>query len=1096
MRYLFSLLVLPLLVLLLSGDASAQFYNGSQMTFGKNRVQYNGFTWMSQNYERFKIYYTMGGKNHSLYIAQAAHKHLADIEKMFEFQLEEKIEFVVYNSQSQFRQSNIGLNGDEMYNIGGVTRIAGSKVFLFYEGDHKKLEAQIRGGIAYVLLNNYMYGSNWRDVLKNSTLMTLPDWFQHGFVSWVSEPWSVETEGYVKDGVMSGKYNRFYRTEGLDAKYAGHAMWNYIAEVYGMQQIPNILYMTRISRSVENGFLYVLGASFRTLSVDYIAYYRKRFAADDMNLGKISLEAYPVKTKKTVVYYQYKINPTGRYIAYVSNEMGQYKIWLHDLQTNKRKRILKGEQKLNRLNDYSYPVLGWHPSGNALAIAVEKKGELYFTIYALDDESMTKKVIGKLDKILSFDYSSDGKSVVLSGVSDGQTDLYLLKPTTGALEQLTNDIYDDLHPKFVHKDQGVIFSSNRESDTIGRNPKVKPSNLNRDIFVYDVQKRNRFLKRITQTPNVDETSPSQLDTLNYTFLSDENGVINRYAGLYDSTIAYIDTAVHYKYFTRTTPLTNYNTNILEIDLVEKTGQYGMLVLLEGKYTFLYGTVKKDVPLNTALQETQYRYNQRMALAKQQQQNAPKDSVGKKDNVVKPENPLQEMVPDSGMIDIMHYRFEDDIKPSYEKEVVKVEQKTDPVQKKDSVNKKKQIAEEFKPAPYYQYRMNFATDMIVSQLDNSYLNQTYQRYIPGAGYFNPGINALMKVGATDVFEDHRIVGGFRLAGNFGSNELMLMYQDNSKRMDKHYIVYRQSFNNYSRDRGVTKNQINDFKFMMRYPFNEVLSLRGSINYRNDKIVTLNTESSNLDKQNTYYHQAGSKLELVFDNTIPKGINLYNGMRWKVWGEYFREFITEQSNFIVAGFDFRYYQKIHRDFIWAGRVAGSASLGDKRLVYYLGGVDNWIAPNFDYSIQVAQDQNYAYQTIATPVRGFYQNARNGSNMVVINSEFRFPVFKYFAERPLRSDFLETFQIIGFTDAGTAFTGSSPYASDNSFNTIVYFNSGSPIQITILNQREPIIWGYGWGLRARIFGYFLRFDWAVGVDDGVRLKPLKYFSLSLDF
>jgi hypothetical protein len=63
-------------------------------------------------------------------------------------------------------------------------------------------------------------------------------------------------------------------------------------------------------------------------------------------------------------------------------------------------------------------------------------------------------------------------------------------------------------------------------------------------------------------------------------------------------------------------------------------------------------------------------------------------------------------------------------------------------------------------------------------------------------------------------------------------------------------------------------------------------------------------------------------------------------------------------------------------------------------------------------------------------------------------------------------------------------------------VYFNSGSPIQITILNQREPIIWGYGWGLRARIFGYFLRFDWAVGVDDGVRLKPLKYFSLSLDF
>ncbi|HRE98175.1 MAG TPA: hypothetical protein PK637_15540, partial [Flavobacteriales bacterium] len=74
--------------------------------------------------------------------------------------------------------------------------------------------------------------------------------------------------------------------------------------------------------------------------------------------------------------------------------------------------------------------------------------------------------------------------------------------------------------------------------------------------------------------------------------------------------------------------------------------------------------------------------------------------------------------------------------------------------------------------------------------------------------------------------------------------------------------------------------------------------------------------------------------------------------------------------------------------------------------------------------------------------------------------------------------------------------PYSDDNAFNTIQYSSQGNPVIITIKNQREPIIYGYGWGLRSKLFGYFLRFDWAWGVDDGLRLAPVRYFSLTLDF
>ena len=182
------------------------------------------------------------------------------------------------------------------------------------------------------------------------------------------------------------------------------------------------------------------------------------------------------------------------------------------------------------------------------------------------------------------------------------------------------------------------------------------------------------------------------------------------------------------------------------------------------------------------------------------------------------------------------------------------------------------------------------------------------------------------------------------------------------------------------------------------------------------------------------------------------------------------------------------------VWANRVAGSTSFGNRKLVYYLGGVDNWLMPKFDNSIQIDPNNNYFFQTIATPVRGFFQNARNGNSFAVINSELRIPIIKMLTWKPMKSDFAENFMIVGFADAGASWTGVDPYSAENSFNTTIVRDGN--LLITIENQKEPIIYGYGFGLRSRLFGYYVRFDWSWGVDDGVLLPSVKYLSLSMDF
>jgi outer membrane protein assembly factor BamA len=130
----------------------------------------------------------------------------------------------------------------------------------------------------------------------------------------------------------------------------------------------------------------------------------------------------------------------------------------------------------------------------------------------------------------------------------------------------------------------------------------------------------------------------------------------------------------------------------------------------------------------------------------------------------------------------------------------------------------------------------------------------------------------------------------------------------------------------------------------------------------------------------------------------------------------------------------------------------------------------------------------------MRGFIQNARNGTNFFVMNNELRFPVIKYIANRPLNSSFLNNFQVVGFADIGSAWSGLTPNDASNAYNTETV--KKGPVTVIIDKNRWPVVYGYGFGLRSKLFGYFFRLDWAWGVDNDIILPRQFYFSLSLDF
>jgi hypothetical protein len=1089
------------LSLLWSVEIYGQFYNGHQMTFGKNRVQYNRFYWSFIRADRFDTYFNENGRPIAEYTISFVEKTLPQLESLFDYKLSDRIIFVVYNKLTDFRQSNIGLiTGKSDNNIGGVTKTDKNKVFLYFDGDYRKFEQQIVARITEVIVNEMIYGSNFRTNVTNSTLINLPAWYIQGLVAYISEGWNFQTENRVKDGILSQKYKKFNRLVGEDAKYAGQAFWRYVAETYGKSVVPSIIYMTKVNKSAKLGFLYVTGVPIRELSSQYYDYYTKLYT-DTTNSRNIPDEGIiKKKPNRKQVYQQIKINPNGKYVAYVTNQMGQYKVWIHNLETGKRVRILKREHKLEQITDYSFPVLAWHPSGRILTFITEEQGGLKLYFYTFGQKDLDVLNLLYFEKVLDYSFSDDGSQLVMSAVKEGQTDIYVHNLAAGTNFQVTNDIADDFNPRFIHNSSQIIFSSDRYSDSLSVETATNKVASTTDLFIYDYNAKSDVLMRLSDKKYVNKTQAIEVGANKFLSLSDRNGIINRYFSKFDSTLSFVDTSVHYRYYALTKPLTNYPRNILEQDYNTKTATNAEVVFNNGRYYMYNRPFKDTVQLNEDLPMTNFREKENKTLAlKDSLQNIeitdiPIDSIKNNTLVFRGDT----IKFDSKEIDINNYIFEIERINMFNS---KLREKNIMARIVEKIEKKDRKVRIYQKAFYQNY--------IVNQIDFSFLSESYQAFTGGAVYFNPGISFMTKIGTNDLFEDYKITGGISIPLDFQSSEFLLSFENLKKRLDKQYIFHRQEFKSYTGPYNSTlvKTITNEFSAVYRYPFTQVSSWVNTFGLRSDKTVfmtdyNINNLTAVLNEPNIDKYWGRFKTEYIFDNTRSLGVNIPAGSRFKIFAEYYQQINKTYSNLVVLGADFRYYLPIHRNIIWANRFATSTSLGSSRVIYYLGGVDNWT--NFNPSktptfiplsqIRIDQSQNYAFQAVATNMRGFSQNIRNGNNFALINSEIRCPIFSYLANYPLSSAFFENFQVIGFFDIGSAWSGTNPWSNKNAYDNDI-LNQGN-IQITIDADRGPVVAGYGFGVRSTLLGYFVRLDWAWGIENMQVLPWVFYFSLCTDF
>ncbi|HZH65943.1 MAG TPA: hypothetical protein VEY10_13700 [Flavisolibacter sp.] len=1118
--------------------------------YGKNRVQFQKFTWRYYQTDNFNSYFSQDGLEIGKYVAQVAEKELPQLEEFIEYGLQRRANIVVYNNFDEMYQSNIGL-GIDWQTTGGVTKLVNNKMMLYFDANHENLRRQIRQGIAGVLVQNVLFGDDLGEFAANQTLLDLPKWLTDGYIEYAAEEWSTSLDNDLKNALLSGDYNNFYQFAFKKPQLAGHAFWYYLGNKYGKQKTTYLLYLSRIYRNLNSATQKIAKKKFKDVLKDFMQ------EMPDIYLKDLRGRKIAPKGQVTVSeeirkkdFIRFNANPLPKSFTYavVEFKQGVYSVVLNENFINRKVLLKFGTRTREDEINPNYPILAWDGKGTRLAVLYSQEGKIKLFIYDLVNRIKREKLeLPQFDQVQDMKYMLDNNTLIFSAVQGGQTDIFTYKIDKERVEQITNDRYDDLDPQFVAfpGKTGIIFSSNRPS---GNAPNTDTAITARpyNIFLIDNWNQSDF-KQISQLTNLSVGNaryPSQYQTTHFTFVSDENGIGNRYAGFFRSERAGLDTLVFIgdevlrnpplkevdsvlKEWSKTDidsvgyvsitndsayvfPLTNYQASLLETRTAGDNSQVSE-VIRQGDMKFLYRLRVDENALrrrNVSAKPTEYRRKldeqRRMNLMKLTQ-----DEPANGDTTKRP-------------TDFFNSEFENEKRDSTR--VGQVFEAT--ALPAETVLSKAKV---------YEYRpRKFFNDYVVAGLNNTqFVINRYQPYQGGVGPIDPAngnqLNGLIRMGTVDLLEDIKISGGIRIAPNLKDNDVLFEFSNLRKRFDWGFTYYRSTVQTVI-DTGagrpnslaVVNQYSNYYLARLRYALDRVRSVRLTVGPRFDTnvfptFISGNGSSTasirNLKQPDLKKTYGQFSLEYVHDNTITPAQNIWNGLRYKFYVDWFTQLSnirrSEGKYLFNFGFDARHYLPIYRNVIWAVRAAGDFSWGNQKVVYYLGGVDGWLKfgenrrDNGTYRYFDENENNrpdpdatYAYQALAVNLRGFVQNVANGNNNLVINSEVRFPVFTTLFNRPINNALLRNFQLVQFVDLGTAWNGGyDKWARPSVTYSNANDNAGVAVRIKA-GGIGPFAGGYGFGARSTLLGYFVKFDVAWQMDGIFKGKPQTYLALGLDF
>lgn len=270
-----------------------------------------------------------------------------------------------------------------------------------------------------------------------------------------------------------------------------------------------------------------LGMNEKTLSAIWkgtlVNYYHKY---DDLALNKPTGKMLLYKENIRDICVSPSISPNGEFLTFFSEkDIYTFDLYLANVATGTIIRKLLSAVKFNDIDDFNFIESSgtWSPDNKYFAVTVSSNGRNELAIVDIHNGHIISKY--PIPGIPSFNnpaWSPDGENIILSGMVEGQTSLFIFNLRSRQATRLTDDSYSYIQPAWSGDSKYVVFSTDKpfnDSDTVPKR--------GMNIGLIDVSTRQVNLIRVFN--GAKNLNPCfSADNKSIYFLSDRDGFRNLY----------------------------------------------------------------------------------------------------------------------------------------------------------------------------------------------------------------------------------------------------------------------------------------------------------------------------------------------------------------------------------------------------------------------------------------------------------------------------------------------------------------------------------------------------------------------------------------
>ena len=457
------LLSLLLMMLMLHG-ADAQY-------FGRNKPRYRSFDFKVAETQHFTLHHYMNNPQMVEYLNKVSEQWYINHRNFFKKDILFKNPIIVYNNHAEFQQTNT-ISGDIGIGTGGVTEALKNRIVMpvafSLQATHHVLVHEMVHAFQY---NNILNG----DSTSLQNLANLPLWMVEGMAEYLSvgrkDPF---TAMWMRDAILNNNLPEISKMDNF--KYFpyryGQSLMAFLGGFYGDDKI-NTMFMSTAKYGLELGLIDAFRHDSKTLTGMWHNALKTQYASvldgrKEMPQGKKLIS----DSNSGSINVSPAISPNGKYVIFLSEkDLFNMDLYLADALTGK---VLNKVTSLGQSGDLDYMNVmessgGWSPNSKDFVFVGIKKGRNVLVIKDADTGKTLNTVsVSNLDAFASPVYHPNGKEIIVTGLKEGQVDLYSINIKSKKATQITNDIYSEAMPAFSSDGTKLVFCYDRKSVDKGR----------------------------------------------------------------------------------------------------------------------------------------------------------------------------------------------------------------------------------------------------------------------------------------------------------------------------------------------------------------------------------------------------------------------------------------------------------------------------------------------------------------------------------------------------------------------------------------------------------------------------------------------------